>query len=53
MQEKKTVINDSGIEISEYYTADHPGYSAPTELPGGFPFTRGVQPDMYRGRPGP
>ncbi|HLA52571.1 MAG TPA: methylmalonyl-CoA mutase family protein [Flavitalea sp.] len=50
MQEKKTVINDSGIEISVYYAADHPGYSAPTDLPGEFPFTRGVQPDMYRGR---
>ncbi len=50
MQEKKTVINDSGIEISEYYTPDHPGYSSPTDLPGEFPFTRGVHADMYRGR---
>ena len=49
-RKRKPVINDSGIEIREYYTADHPGYSAPTELPGEFPFTRGVQPDMYRGR---
>ncbi len=37
---------DSGIEIKEVYT--HP--SPMDEQPGEFPFTRGVQPDMYRGR---
>lgn len=41
--------NDSGIEIKTVYTtADLP--SSITELPGEFPFTRGVQPDMYRGK---
>ena len=40
---------DSGIEIKKVYTAnDLPGPSI--ELPGEYPFTRGVQPDMYRGR---
>ncbi|WP_129718118.1 methylmalonyl-CoA mutase [Pedobacter sp. SYP-B3415] len=36
----------SGIEIKELYTA------APemNERPGAFPFTRGIQKDMYRGR---
>jgi methylmalonyl-CoA mutase N-terminal domain/subunit len=41
---------DSGIEIAPVYgPADAP--SAPQELPGEFPFTRGPYPDMYRGRP--
>ncbi|RYY92445.1 MAG: methylmalonyl-CoA mutase, partial [Chitinophagaceae bacterium] len=40
---------DSEIEIKPLYTpADHPAPMA--ELPGEFPFTRGVQPDMYRGK---
>jgi methylmalonyl-CoA mutase N-terminal domain/subunit len=43
---------DSGIEIKPVYTSsDLPQneiYS--TELPGEFPYTRGVQPDMYRGK---
>jgi len=40
---------DSGIEIKSVYTHD----DLPTnksENPGEFPFTRGVQPDMYRGK---
>jgi methylmalonyl-CoA mutase N-terminal domain/subunit len=47
MPEKK--FTDSGIEIREcYYPADIAGL--PAEDPGVFPYTRGVQPDMYRGR---
>src|SRR3954469_8590023 len=45
----KKIFTDSGIEIKELYTPDdlkEPG----NELPGEFPFTRGVQPDMYRGK---
>src|SRR5258707_5842685 len=43
---------DSGIEIREVYTAaDLPaGVAGGNEQPGEFPFTRGVQPDMYRGK---
>ena len=37
----------SGIEIREVYTEP----SAMNELPGEFPFTRGIQKDMYRGKP--
>jgi methylmalonyl-CoA mutase, N-terminal domain len=37
----------SGIEIKEVYTEP----SGMTELPGEFPFTRGIQKDMYRGKP--
>jgi methylmalonyl-CoA mutase, N-terminal domain len=48
MTEKKT-FTDSGIEIKPVYTAaDHP--VASSEKPGSFPFTRGVQSDMYRGK---
>ena len=40
---------DSGIEIKSLYTsASQP--STDNEQPGNFPFTRGVQPDMYRGK---
>jgi methylmalonyl-CoA mutase, N-terminal domain len=45
----KKIVTDSGIEIKELYTPD-PGNPPPTELPGDFPFTRGIQPDMYRGK---
>ncbi len=48
MKEKKT-ITDSGIEIKPVYTANDQLSSA-NELPGSFPFTRGIQPDMYRGK---
>jgi methylmalonyl-CoA mutase N-terminal domain/subunit len=47
MSEKKC-FTDSGIEINKVY------YSAPTtqqkDVPGEFPYTRGVQADMYRGK---
>ena len=36
----------SGLEIKTLYTSANPM----NELPGEFPFTRGVQKDMYRGR---
>jgi methylmalonyl-CoA mutase N-terminal domain/subunit len=36
----------SGIEIKDLYTTAKPS----TETPGEFPFTRGIQKDMYRGR---
>lgn len=45
--EKKT---DSGIAIEPVYTQQHTQHLAPIETPGTFPYTRGVQPDMYRGK---
>jgi methylmalonyl-CoA mutase N-terminal domain/subunit len=45
----KKIVTDSGIEIRELYTA--PDGPTPAEKPGDFPFTRGIQADMYRGRP--
>lgn len=44
MSEKK-IKTSSGIEIKEVYTE-----AKSIELPGEFPFTRGIQKDMYRGR---
>src|SRR5271154_4314692 len=51
---------DSGIEIKEVYTIDDIAYKPPQStgnwkpetgnLPGSYPFTRGIQPDMYRGK---
>jgi len=43
----KKFTTTSGIEIKEVYCRP----SAMNELPGEFPFTRGIQKDMYRGKP--
>jgi methylmalonyl-CoA mutase N-terminal domain/subunit len=44
-------MTDSGIEIKACYTADDlAGFQLSQEMPGQFPYTRGVQPDMYRGK---
>ncbi|HEV8286177.1 MAG TPA: methylmalonyl-CoA mutase family protein [Chitinophagaceae bacterium] len=48
MSEKKR-YTDSGIEIKTVYTNAEPG-SSNFEQPGTFPFTRGIQQDMYRGK---
>jgi len=49
MPEKRST--DSGIGIKEVYSAaDLPAVPSGTELPGEFPYTRGVQSDMYRGK---
>jgi len=51
----KKILTDSGIEIREVYSAEDlilpgTGGSIAAEKPGEFPFTRGVQSDMYRGK---
>lgn len=43
---EKKLCTDSGIEIRRIYRETDPA----KEDAGEFPFTRGVQPDMYRGR---
>lgn len=43
----KKFTTTSGIEIKEVYCQP----SAMNEIPGEFPFTRGIQKDMYRGKP--
>ncbi len=40
---------DSNIEIKELYTAEN-AVSADVSLPGEYPYTRGVQASMYRGK---
>ena len=42
------IKNDSGIEIKKVYDAQD--LPAEEPLPGQFPFTRGIQEDMYRGK---
>lgn len=49
MPEKK-IFTDSGIEIKELYDPHSVQDMPPLPTPGEFPFTRGVQPDMYRGK---
>ena len=49
MSDKEKRYTDSGIEIKEVYDSDDLPASD-IEGPGTFPFTRGVQPDMYRGK---
>jgi methylmalonyl-CoA mutase, N-terminal domain len=46
MEEKK-VITDSGIEIKKTYST----VNIAAEIPGHFPFTRGVHEGMYRDKP--
>ncbi len=49
MSDKQSISTDSGIPVKQLYTAeDTAGLALPP--PGEFPFTRGVQPDMYRGK---
>jgi methylmalonyl-CoA mutase N-terminal domain/subunit len=46
-------LTTSGIEIDDVYTPDDAGasdYNQKLGYPGEYPFTRGVQPTMYRGR---
>ncbi len=49
MENPPKKITDSGIEIKPVYNApDRP--NTDSEQPGEFPYTRGIQPDMYRGK---
>jgi len=48
-------ITDSGIDVRRFYGPDDlDGFDPAAQLaePGAFPFTRGIQQDMYRGRSG-
>src|SRR2546423_13536150 len=42
------VVNDSGLPVKPFYRAADVSREEPP--PGEFPFTRGIRPDMYRGR---
>ena len=45
-------FTDSGIEVEHVYGEEDvkPGLEERLGDPGGYPFTRGIHPDMYRGR---
>ncbi|PKN29269.1 MAG: methylmalonyl-CoA mutase [Deltaproteobacteria bacterium HGW-Deltaproteobacteria-21] len=52
-ERQKEFVNDSGVPIKRLYTPADLGdidYLEDLGFPGSFPFTRGVQPTMYRGR---
>src|ERR1700709_2547217 len=44
----KKILTDSGIEIKSVYTSEDK--QTTNKLPGEYPFTRGIQSDMYRGK---
>ncbi len=58
MDGSKKLIDDNGLEIKNVYTSSDIYKEVPagrdpfdpTEIPGDYPFTRGVQKDMYRGK---
>jgi len=54
MNSEKKIFTDSGIEIKTSYTINDLPKAPPPEgfgeAAGVYPFTRGVQPDMYRGK---
>ncbi|MDD5205346.1 MAG: methylmalonyl-CoA mutase family protein [Desulfobacterales bacterium] len=52
-ERQKEFVNNSGVPIKRLYTPadlDDIDYLEDLGFPGSFPFTRGVQPTMYRGR---
>jgi methylmalonyl-CoA mutase N-terminal domain/subunit len=52
-ERRQKFVNGSGDEIDRLYTPIDMGeidYEAKLGFPGQYPFTRGVQPSMYRGR---
>ena len=51
-ERKESFLTSSDIEMERCFTPgfDYPGYDEQLGLPGEYPYTRGVQPTMYRGR---
>jgi methylmalonyl-CoA mutase N-terminal domain/subunit len=53
MKERKEIFKtSSGIEVKPFYTRRDlaAGFESALGAPGAYPFTRGIQPTMYRGR---
>lgn len=50
-EEVKKVFLESGIEVKPVYTSEDVRDKEGGELPGQYPFTRGIHPLMYRKRP--
>ncbi|MFA5479355.1 MAG: methylmalonyl-CoA mutase family protein, partial [Candidatus Muiribacteriota bacterium] len=49
-ERKKEFVNNFGMEIDRLYTPDENQDYDNLGMPGNYPYTRGVQPTMYRGR---
>lgn len=51
-ERKAEFLTSSNIEMERCFTPDfeYPGYDQQLGFPGQYPYTRGVQPTMYRGR---
>ena len=52
-ERRKSFESSSGYEIDPVYVpsdSEDPGYEEKVGYPGQYPYTRGVQPNMYRGR---
>jgi methylmalonyl-CoA mutase N-terminal domain/subunit len=49
MSDKKKIFTDSGIEVKPVYSESDLSATG-IQQPGEYPFTRGIQPDMYRGK---
>ena len=51
-ERKKKFLTSSNLEMERVFTPDFdvPGYAEKLGLPGEYPYTRGVQPTMYRGQ---
>ena len=47
---ERPVVTDSGIEIAPFYDEGGRSATPPPPPPGRFPYTRGIRPNMYRGR---
>ncbi|MFA6540328.1 MAG: methylmalonyl-CoA mutase family protein, partial [Bacteroidota bacterium] len=46
----KKIQTDSGIPVKEFYSAGDRPQEEDREVPGQFPYTRGIHPGMYRSR---
>jgi methylmalonyl-CoA mutase N-terminal domain/subunit len=49
MPDIKKIVTDSGIPVEPVYRRKE-GEAVDDEIPGSFPYTRGIQEDMYRGK---
>lgn len=49
-ERKAKFVTDSGIEMERVYLPDSLDYDTKLGFPGSYPFTRGIQPTMYRNR---
>src|SRR5260370_8613441 len=56
LPERDNLITTSGVPINRVYTPqdnENLDYNHDTGLPGEYPYTRGVQPPIYRTKPSP